>query len=137
MRIVADTNVIVSALIFGGIPQRVLDLAAAGIVVLCYSAPIQEEVERVLEQKFGWKSNDGHQRVRSLLSWGIRVHPEVSLAVIKDDPDDDRILECAVAARAQAIVSGDRHLLRLTSFQGIQIQTPRQFLDSIAWATTE
>ena len=135
MRIVADTNVIVSAIIFGGIPQRVLDLAAAGIVMLCYSAAIQEEVERVLEQKFGWKSNDVHQRVRFLLSWGIRVQPEVSLAVIQDDPDDNRILECAVAANAQTIVSGDRHLLRLVSFRGIQIQTPRQFLDSTVWVS--
>jgi predicted nucleic acid-binding protein len=59
----------------------------------------------------------------------------VSLAVVTEDPDDDRVLECAVAAHADAIVSGDRHLLRLGSFKSIVIQSSRQFLDSKAWET--
>lgn len=133
MRFVADTNVIISALIFGGPPQKVLDLAASGIITLCYSRFIQEEAERVLKEKFGWRRDEIHKQLGVLLSWGICVMPETSFRVVHDDPDDDHILECAVAADARVIVSGDRHLLRVGSFRGINIQTPREFLDAKPW----
>jgi putative PIN family toxin of toxin-antitoxin system len=133
MRIVVDTNVIVSALVFGGLPRKVLELAAEGVCAIYFSALIQAEVERILEEKFGWSRKEIGARCRLVWSWGTRVLPEASLTVITDDPDDDRILECAVAAHAQAIISGDRHLLRLDSFQSIPIQTPRQFLDGKPW----
>ncbi len=135
MRVVFDTNVIISALVFGGVPRQVLDLAAQGAISFYFSAPIQNEAERVLEEKFGW----GHREIlgcrRTFWSWGARVIPKLSLTIIADDPDDDRILECAVAARAEAIVSGDRHLLGLGSFRSMPIQSPRKFLDSKAWET--
>src|SRR5947209_3783 len=119
MRLVADTNVIISALVFGGPPQKVLDLAAGGIVTLCFSRFIQEEAERVLKEKFGWKRDEINRHLGFLLSWGICVTPHSVLTVIHDDPDDNHILECAVAAHADVIVSGDRHLLRLGSLQEI------------------
>jgi len=133
MRIVVDTNVIVSALVFGGPPRQALDLVAEGACELYFSAPIQGEVERILESKFGWSREEIHARLGVLWGWGTRIHPRVLLAVIADDPDDDCILECAVAARAEAIISGDHHLVRLGSFQSIPIQTPRQFLESKPW----
>lgn len=133
MRIVVDTNVIVSALVIGGPPRQVLDLAAEGVCALYFSAHIQAEVERILERKFRWSPEEIHARLGVLWGWGIRVHPQGSLAVVTDDPDDDRILECAVAAQAEAIISGDYHLVRLGSFQAIPIQTPRQFLNSKPW----
>ncbi len=136
MRIVADTNVVVSALVFGSVPQQVLDLAAQGACSFYFSAPIQAEVERILEEKFGWSPDEIRARGRTFWSCGTRVNPGVSLAVVADDPDDDRILECALAARAEAIISGDHHLLRLGSFQSIPIQSPRQFLDDKAWEAT-
>ncbi len=128
--IVVDTNVIVSALVFGGLPRKVLDLVARGTCEMYFSAPIREEVERVLEKKFGWDRTEVDARVEFLFSWGTEIHPRNPLAVIKDDPDDDRILECALAAHAQTIISGDKHLLRLGSFQSITICTPRQFLST-------
>jgi putative PIN family toxin of toxin-antitoxin system len=137
MRMVADTNVIVSALVFGGLPRQVIDLAARGEVELYFSAPIQDEVERVLEQKFGWSRDEILSRARVPFSWGTRVDPRMSLIVVKDDPDDDRILECAMAAQAHAIISGDRHLLRLGVFRSIAILTPRQFLDDKPWKATK
>ena len=135
MRIVVDTNVIISALVFGGLPRQVLDLVAAGMCSLYFSPSIQAEVERILEEKFGWSAEEIQTGTRTLWSFGTRVDPQVSLAVITDDPDDDRILECAMAADADAIVSGDRHLLHLGSFQSIPVRTSRQFLDSKAWET--
>jgi putative PIN family toxin of toxin-antitoxin system len=133
MRIVVDTNVIVSALVFGGVPQQVLDLAATGACSFHFSPPIQAEVERILEGKFGWSAGEVGAHTQALWRLGTRVNPDTSPAVIADDPDDDRVLECAVAARADAIISGDRHLLRLGLFRSIPVYSPRQFLESKAW----
>jgi putative PIN family toxin of toxin-antitoxin system len=135
MRIVVDTNVLISALVFGGPPRQVLDLAAAGMCSFYFSHSIRDEVERILEEKFGWSTEEIHAGTHTLWGFGTRVDPQVSLAVVTDDPDDDRVLECAVAADADAIVSGDRHLLRLGSFRSILIQSSRQFLNSKAWET--
>jgi putative PIN family toxin of toxin-antitoxin system len=59
------------------------------------------------------------------------VHPAETLHVIREDPDDDRVLECAVSGKADYIVTGDRHLLRLAEYRGIRIVRVREFLDSI------
>jgi uncharacterized protein len=131
MRIAVDTNVVVSALVFGGIPRQILDLGPLGVCQLCFSPATRRELERILADKFGWGIDEIHSRVAKVLSWGITVNPTTELSIVKDDPDDDRILECAMEAKAEAIVSGDRHLLKLGSFQGIPICTPRQFLEGL------
>jgi putative PIN family toxin of toxin-antitoxin system len=133
MRIVVDTNVLISALVFGGPPGQVLEPAESGLCSLHFSPSIEAEVESILEAKFGGGTKHIQAATQRLWSFGTRIYPRVPLAVITDDPDDDRILECAVAAEADAIVSGDRHLLRLGSFQSIPIKSSRQFLDSRAW----
>lgn len=132
-RIVVDTNVIVSALVFGGVPRAVMNVVEERLCKLYYSSHIRKEVERVLEEKFGWDRVQVEARVPPLFNWGIQVHPGVTVSVIKDDPDDDGILECAIEADAHVIISGDRHLLKLGSFQTISIQTPRQFLVAKSW----
>jgi putative PIN family toxin of toxin-antitoxin system len=133
MRIVTDTNVIVSALVFGGLPRQVLALCMSKACELCYSGAIREETERILEEKFAWDRQQIAVRTEGLLSSAIQIYPALTLNVIKEDLDDDRILECAVEAKARAIISGDHHLLKLASFQGISIQTPRQFLEAKLW----
>jgi predicted nucleic acid-binding protein len=76
-------------------------------------------------------SADDAAFVRSRLeSLAQVVEPRDALGVIDDDPDDDRVLECAVEGRADMIVSGDRHLLKLAKYQGVPIVTVRQFMDS-------
>jgi uncharacterized protein len=65
------------------------------------------------------------------MNWRSVVSTIKRLAVIVDDPDDDRVLECAIAGRADFIVSGDRHLLKLGSYDGVSILTVRNFLDRI------
>lgn len=137
VRIVVDTNVIISALVFGGAPRSVLDLAAAGLYECCFSQPIRDEVNRVLIRKFGWEEVRAEAAITRLSSWFIEIKPTGKLAVIKDDPDDDKILECAVAAGAQLIISGDRHLVLLGSFQSIRIITIRQFLEKKLWLQSD
>lgn len=127
-RIVLDTNVIVSALVFGGVPRQVLEWAESGRFKLFYSEPIQVEVRRVLTEKFGWdESKIGHM-LPVLWRMGELVMPQTKVHAVADDPDDDRILECALAAEANYIVSGDRHLLRLKRYESILIVSPREFV---------
>jgi PIN domain len=76
---VADTNVIVSAIVFGGVPREILDLAGEGAFSFCFSTPIQAETERVLEEKFGWSPEEVDLRLADFWSWGIHVEPEASL----------------------------------------------------------
>src|SRR5580698_848516 len=113
MRIVVDTNVIVSALVFGGVPREVFEAAEAGLCDFFYSADIQNETRRVLSEKFGWDDTSLDRFLPAFWRMGTNVTVRRRVSVIKEDPDDNRILECAPAASAQIIVSGDRHLLRL------------------------
>lgn len=137
VRIVVDTNVVISALVFGGAPRSVLDLAAAGLCECCFSRPIRDEAKRVLIQKFGWAEVRAEAALTTLSSWFKEIKPTEKLAVIKDDPDDDRIVECAVASGAQFIISGDRHLLLLGNFRSIRIMTVREFLDNKCWVPSD
>jgi uncharacterized protein len=128
MRIVADTNVIVSALVFGGLPRRVFEMVEAGVCEFCYSPEIQEETRRVLRQKFGWDELRLDTYLPRLWSLGSRVVPRRHIHAVTEDPADDRILECAAEAGAQVVVTGDAHLLKLREYEGIALLTPRQFL---------
>ena len=128
-RIVLDTNVIVSALVFGGVPRAVLELAEAGQCEFFYSEAIQVEVRRILAEKFDWAPAMLQQVLLTLWSMGELVSPQVAIRAVPDDPDDDRILECALAANASFLISGDRHLLALRTYKSISIVTPRQFVN--------
>jgi len=129
MRFVADTNVIVSALVCGGVPRRVLELAEGRICRLSYSAAIEREVRGVLRDKFGWDEAVLGRVLGRLWSIGDLVVPRGRVNAVRDDPDDSRILECALAAKADFVVSGDRHLLRLRAYGIIPIVTPREFVE--------
>jgi putative PIN family toxin of toxin-antitoxin system len=129
-RIVLDTNVIVSALVFGGVPRAVLELAESGQCELFYSESIQNEVRRVLTEKFSWAPAMLHEVLPVLWNMGELVAPRIAVRAVPNDPDDDRILECALAANASFIVSGDRPLLALRNYKSIAILTPRQFLET-------
>jgi putative PIN family toxin of toxin-antitoxin system len=128
---VLDTNVIVSALVFGGIPRGVLELAEAGQCQFFHSQPIQTEVSRVLSVKFEWPDVVLRDALPVLWNMGELVVPRITLDAVPDDPDDNRILECAVEAEAEFVVSGDHHLLALQQYRSIPIVTPRQFLELV------
>jgi putative PIN family toxin of toxin-antitoxin system len=130
MRIVLDTNVIVSALVFGGSPRRVFELIEDGHYEFFYSPAIQAETSRVLGQKFGWDRASLDRFLPALWARGSKVVPQQEVEVVAEDPADNRILECALSAKADVIVSGDRHLTMLRSYGAIAIMTPRQFLEA-------
>ena len=131
MRIVVDTNVIVSALVFGGLPRRVFEAVNNGRCEFYYSAEIESETRRVLRDKFGWDEERLDRYLPVLWGLGERVMPQQRVNAVKEDPDDNRILECALAEDAAMIVSGDGHLLKLRKYEGIAILTPRDFLSAL------
>ena len=131
LRVVADTNIFISALMFGGLPGSFLDLAFLRSFVLVTSPPLLDELDEKLCGKFELSRKDANLIRARLESCALVLTPDIVLQVIKDDPDDDRVLECAVAGKADYIVSGDKHLLRLGSYQGISIVTARDFMDAI------
>ena len=121
-RLTLDSNIYISAFEFGGTPLRLLEQARAGEIETAISLPIIREVQRVLREKFHWPEDRLKQLERNISQFTKRVEPTQTLNVIKDDPDDNRILECAVVAGSEAIVTGDKkHLLPIRNYQGIKI----------------
>lgn len=128
MRVVFDTNILVSALIFpGGQAERALGQALDGVVQMILSKPILHELLGVLARKFA-RDPEELARVAVFLSELAEVvHPRKRIAVLQDEPDN-RILECAVTGHAHLIVTGDRQMLALGEYAGIPIATLRAFL---------
>lgn len=130
LRVTADTNIYISALMFGGLPGVFLDLAMRRAFVLVTSTPLLEELDEKLRGKFRVSSADASAIRLRLESFAHIAMPDFVLDVVVDDPDDNRVLECALAGKSDRIVSGDKHLLRLGSYEGIPIMTVREFLSS-------
>ncbi len=130
--IVLDTNVLISASIFGGLPREVLGLIVAGTIDCSLSLPILDELKDVLQRpKFGLSTQQAMAIVEELSTLCRVVAPSRRVRSLCADPDDDRILECALEARADAIVSGDVHLLELGVYEGISIVSPSEFLQTM------
>jgi putative PIN family toxin of toxin-antitoxin system len=121
--------VYVSALHTGGIADEVLAEARAGRFRLFVSHPILQELERVLVRKLKWAPERAKEAIAAVRRLVILITPSESVVAIPDDDPDNRILECAPAADARLIVTGDRLLRALGSYRGIAIVSPRQFLD--------
>jgi len=130
MRAVADTNILISGLLFGGLPRKLLDHATAPGVTLATSEELLEELRDKLANKFHFDGADTAQFLQKIRQIAEIASPRFRLHAVPDDEDDNRVLECAVAAGAEFIVSGDNHLLRLASYQKIYIVTVRQFLQT-------
>jgi len=129
VKVVVDTNVLVSALVFpGGVPEQVYRLAIEGRITLVTSPPLLAELGRVLTQKFGWQDDYVRTALAQIVRIGEIVEPLERVSIIADDPDDDRVLEAAQTAGAAVIVSGDRHLLSLGHWGEVAILSPAEFL---------
>ena len=131
LRVTADTNIYVSALNFSsGKPRRLLNLAEAGSVRLITSDAILDELAKTLRgKKFAWPEARIDDALNELAWFTERVTPTRTVEIIKADPSDNRILECAEAGNADYIVTGDeKHILPLGSFQGKPILRVADFL---------
>ena len=128
MVLVFDTNVYVSAFVVPGSKSDLaFRLALRGAFDLAASEAILTELREKLASKFGLRESELSRVERTITSAATIVEPETELDVLGDEPDN-RILECALAAQASAIVTGDRHLLALKNYQGIGIMTVAELL---------
>jgi len=129
VKIVLDTNVLVSGVFWGGIPEKILESIVAGDVVLYASQDMVREYFRILD-KIGKKNTDLIGQWKILLIELIKiVEPKVKIKSCRD-ACDNMFLECAVTAKAQYIISGDDDLLSMKEINGIQIVTPREYLNA-------
>lgn len=131
MRVVLDTNVVMSALFFGGVPGEILQAWKQKRLTWVVSPAILEEYRSVSQDL---ARHYGGVEARRLLAF-IAVEVEVIDAPalpepVSRDPDDDKFLACARSGAAGVVVSGDDDLLSLGSWEGIQVLTPRQFADT-------
>ena len=126
--LVLDTNVLISGLFFTGTPRKILDATLLGKLELVTSLDLLNELERVLKDKFSNTGIEVAQMLEIVMNAAVISIPTEIVEAIKDDPADNRVLECAVSGKAEVIVSGDKHLLKLKKFRDILILTPREFL---------
>jgi len=129
MRVVLDTNVLVSAFVYGGNPRRIVELVVSGELEMSISDPLVQELQEVLlRQQFDLSPQLVRTAIAEIGAVAELVMPRKHHTVIESDPDDNHILDCAVEAGADYIVTGDGHLLGLKKFGKAKIVNPQQFL---------
>ena len=130
MRVILDTNVFVSGVFFAGPPYRILEAWRDGELQLVVSQEILEEYQRVGETLAEQFPGINLQPIIDLVTTNAEIFPnQILRGSVCEDPDDDKFIACAIASRCKVIVSGDRHLLKVSGFGGIKVMRPRQFID--------
>ena len=129
MRVVLDTNVLVAALVAEGLCREVVHRAVR-LRVLATSRPLMDELDTTLKRKFGI-TPAAAAFLKAFRQQVLLVEPEPLPKRVCRDPDDDLVLATALGADATTIVTGDDDLLVLGSYSGIEIQTPRRFLEQL------
>jgi len=132
LRVILDTNVLISAILFGGKPRRILEKAIRGEIRLCLSEPMLEELKGVLQRsKFDYSPEMIQIILTELMSISDFVNPSETINIVAEDPEDNRILECAVAANADYVITGDSHLLKLNKYLNIDVLNVAVFLEKL------
>jgi putative PIN family toxin of toxin-antitoxin system len=129
MKVVIDTNVFISSF-FGGNPRKIIDLWKKEKMTLCLSKDVLDEYIDVL-QRVGLEDENEIEELLSLFAKGFNIlftTKTPKIRAVKDDPDDDKFIECAVALKAEVIITGDKVLKAVGEYMGIKILTPQQFL---------
>lgn len=133
MRVVLDTNVFVSGLLWPGTSHKLLQLAEDKKITLCITPAILEELHQVLNRpKFNSRiklSLTSPEELIAAISKLSLFFPDIKIPhIVKDDPDDDKLIAYAEVSDAKYIVTGDPHLLKITKYRNISIVTPQKFL---------
>lgn len=137
VKVIFDTNILVSGHFWKGPPYRCLLAAEAGLAVLVLSDPIVSELREKLTDKFALSTAEVDAIVNRLSTHAERVPVQGRSGWVQQDPEDDKFIDAALSGGATIIVSGDRHLLALGTLEGIEILTARQFLDRLAAISSE
>lgn len=129
MRVVVDTNIFVSSF-FGGNPKKIIDLWKKENITLCLSKDILDEYIEVL-QRIGLRDEIEIEELLSLFGKGFNIlftTKTPKIRAVRDDPDDDKFIECAVALKAEVIITGDKSMEAMKEYMRIKILAPQKFL---------
>ena len=130
MKIVLDTNVFISGIFFSGPPSRILKAWAEQRLQIVLSRQILDEYQRVAQELASkFQTINITPFIELVTIHGQFIDTSDTDIAVCEDPDDDKFLECAVAGQCRTIVSGDRHLLKLSGYEGIAVLSPRNFID--------
>lgn len=130
LKVVFDTNIYVSAALFpGGLPEELLKIAFSGGFILGVSKDILEELSIVYLRKFHLSREAVNEQIKRILNNSELVEVIERVTVIKSDKSDNKILECAVAYKADILISGDSHLLEIKKYKGIAILRPAELMN--------
>jgi len=134
-KVVLDTNIYLSGLIWPeSLPGQVLKLARKRRIEVFCSRFILDELKKILSIKFDYPQEFSQRYIEELLKFVKIVKPQVAISVISKKDDDNRILECALKAKADVLISGDRkHILPLKKVDGTQIISAREFIRRFRW----
>lgn len=131
-KVVIDTNVYISGVTYSGRSREILELMVKDKIKVYISSFILQEIQKVLKEKFGWNVKEVNKLITFLRRKTILINPKITLSVIVEKDDDNRILECAVDGKVQYLITGDKkHLLPLKNYKGVKIVSPGEFLLSI------
>ena len=129
MKIVVDTNVVISGVFFGGNPRKIVEAIVDGAINAYATAEIVDEYMEIIESMIMRKQGKISLSILSPLFSSLKVIEGKTDIAICRDPDDDKFIECAVDAKALYIVSGDNDLLDIEAYDGIQIITAKEFCE--------
>lgn len=132
MKLVLDTNILISAIIFGGKPRIIFELILLEKTVTGFTSPaLIQELLGVLCKKFKYSEKELAKIKKLIRNNFIVLEPKIIPEIIKADPFDNQVLAAAEIAKVDYIISGDNHLLKLRYYRHIPITTPHYFVDKI------
>lgn len=129
MRIVLDTNVLISGVFFGGFPRKILSSIVTRKITACATSEIINEYEEIVQAMVDRKQGHINRTILVPLIKAMEIIEPSSHIEICRDPDDDKFLECAKDSHALYIVSGDKDLLIIEKYENIQIVTAKDFCE--------
>lgn len=133
IKAVPDTNIYVSSIFWEmGNPHKIIELAISKKIEIFTTLEILKELEKVLIRDFETPEDMAIRQINLVLAYSTLISTEEKINAVKDDPDDNKIVECAVAANAEYIISGDKHLLRLRAYKQIKIVTAKEFCELLS-----
>lgn len=127
-RVVLDTNIYLSGIIFGGNSRHVLDLIIKKKIKAISSPAILLEISQKLKQKFKWSQDQIFLTIKTIIKTTKIVKPKEVLRAVKADKSDNKIIEAAVESKSNYIISGDKHLLKIKKYKKVRIVTPAEYL---------
>ena len=128
-KVVLDTNIFISSIFWKGNPHKIVELALDREIQVFTSIEILNELEKVLKEKFKQEREFIDEQIALIIEYVEIISPKNKVDIVKEDPDDNKIIECAITAEAGYIISGDPHLTKIKEVFGVKILKPAEFLE--------